>query len=211
MHGAVTFGLMAFTSLFAIVDPIAAVPVYVALTANEDRVRRKATARRAALTVLTVLCVFAAGGSVLFRFFGITIPAFRVAGGVLLFTIALEMMRARTSTTKTTPEETEEGVAREDVGVVPVGLPLLSGPGAIASATVLSGRAHSLADRSALFVAIVLTAGITWVVLRFGSTLPRVLGQTGMRLIGRIMGLMLAATAAQFVLDGLQEALLRGR
>jgi multiple antibiotic resistance protein len=205
--GVLTFGLTSFTSLFAIVDPFAALPVFLALTANDTATRRKRVAIRASVTTLAVLSLFAVGGQVIFRFFGITIPAFKIAGGIILFTVALDMLRANPSKTKTSAEETEEGVAKEDVGVLPVGIPLLSGPGAIASATVLSDRAHDLPHHAALLVAILLIAVLTWLTLRFADPVARVLGKTGLNLITRIMGLMLAATAAQFVVDGVQGAL----
>jgi multiple antibiotic resistance protein len=211
MHAALSFAVTAFTSIFSIVDPFAALPVYLALTARDSPARRSGIALRASLTCLTVLCVFAAGGSLLFRFFGITIPAFRVAGGILLFTVALEMMQAKPSGTRSTKEETEEGAAREDVGVMPVGVPLLSGPGAIASAMVLSQQAKTPLQTGAVFGAIGLTAALTWLVLRFADPVARVLGRTGLNLATRIMGLILAATAVQFVIDGVQEALHLGR
>jgi multiple antibiotic resistance protein len=204
---ALGFGLTTFTSLFSIVDPFAAVPIYLALTSRDTLARRHTVALRASMTVLGVLTVFALGGSIIFRFFGITIPAFKIAGGVLLFTVALDMLRAKPSTTKTSPEETEENVAKEDVGVIPVGIPLLSGPGAIASATVLSERARSMPLRIALLSAIVVLASIVWLTLRFADPVARMLGKTGLNLITRIMGLILAATAAQFVVDGVQVAL----
>jgi multiple antibiotic resistance protein len=207
MQGALGFGLTSFTSLFSIVDPFAAVPIYLALTARDTVARRHSVALRASLTLLCVLTVFALGGSVIFRFFGITIPAFKIAGGILLFTVALDMLRAKPSKTKTSPEETEENVAKEDVGVIPVGIPLLSGPGAIASATVLSERARSMSMEAALLSAIAVLAFIVWLTLRFADPVARILGKTGLNLITRIMGLILAATAAQFIVDGVQVAL----
>lgn len=207
MHATLGFGLTCFTSLFSIVDPFAAVPIYLALTARDTLARRRTVALRASMTVLGVLSVFSLGGSIIFRFFGITIPAFKIAGGILLFTVALDMLRAKASKTKTSPEETEENVAKEDVGVIPVGIPLLSGPGAIASATVLSERARTMSTQIALLSAIVVLALIVWLTLRFADSVARMLGKTGLNLITRIMGLILAATAAQFIVDGVQVAL----
>jgi multiple antibiotic resistance protein len=201
------FALTAFSSLFAIVDPFAAVPVFLALTGGDHEHRRHAIAVRASLTTIAVLSTFALGGQVIFRFFGITIPAFKIAGGILLFTIALEMLRAKASKTRTTVEETEEGAQKEDVGVIPVGIPLLSGPGAIASVTLLSEQAQSLSHRLALLIAIAAIGVVTWITLRSGAAVARVLGKTGLNLIARIMGLLLAAVAAQFVIDGVQASL----
>jgi multiple antibiotic resistance protein len=210
MQGAFAFGLTSFSSLFAIVDPFAALPIFLALTSRDSVTRRRSVALRASITTLVVLGLFAAGGQAIFHFFGVTIPAFKIAGGVILFTVALDMLGAKQSKTKTSPEETEESAAKDDVGVLPVGIPLLSGPGAIASVTVLSEKAHSFADQVALICAIALIAGASWLTLRFADPVARVLGKTGLNLITRIMGLMLAATAAQFVVDGVQSALHMG-
>ena len=206
MPSTLTFGLAAFGSIFSIVDPFAALPVYLALTGRETEESRKRVATRAALTCCGVLCTFAAVGPALFRFFGITIPAFRIAGGLLLFGVSMEMMHAKVSETKTTPEENADAAGKEDVGLIPVGIPLLSGPGAIASVMMLSGTASSTSEHAALFGAIFLVAAVAWLLLRFASRVARLLGKTGMNLIGRIMGLILAAVAIQFVLDGLQGA-----
>lgn len=203
MPPALSFALTAFTSLFAIVDPFAALPVYLALTGQETHLHRRRTALRAAVTTLSVLLVFALSGQVLFQFFGISIGAFKIAGGLLLFAVAFDMMNAQVSTTKSTPEENADATSREDVGLMPVGIPLLSGPGAIASVMVLSARAHSFPEKGALVAAIAAVALITWLVLRSASRIARVLGLTGMNVIARVMGLILAAVAAQFIIDGL--------
>ncbi|MDB4929132.1 MAG: multiple antibiotic resistance (MarC)-related protein [Myxococcaceae bacterium] len=206
MHPAVSFGLTAFTSLFAIVDPFAALPVYLALTAHESHEHRRGTALRASVTALSVLLVFAISGQVLFQFFGISIGAFKIAGGLLLFSVAFDMMNAQVSTTKSTPEENADASSRDDVGLMPVGIPLLSGPGAIASSMVLSARAHTMAEKGALLVAIAAVGLVSWVVLRSATRIARVLGLTGMNIIARVMGLILAAVAAQFIIDGLIAA-----
>lgn len=203
MTASLSFGLTAFTSLFAIVDPFAALPVYLALTEGESPEHRKNTALRASVTALSVLVVFAVSGQVLFQFFGISIGAFKVAGGLLLFSVAFSMMNARVSPTKGTPAENADASARGDVGLMPVGIPLLSGPGAIASSMVLSARARSIGDKVALVLAIAAVGLATWLVLRSATRIARVLGLTGMNIIARVMGLILAAVAAQFVIDGL--------
>ncbi len=207
MGGAgVAFFTVCFPAIFSIVDPFSAVPVYLALTGNEERGEQRRTAIRATVTATSVLCLFAASGSIIFEFFGITIPAFKIAGGILLFSMALEMMRARTSHVKQTPEETQDAKSKDDVGVIPLGIPLLSGPGAIATAILWSSRAHKLDERIALYVSIGLVAVISLITLFSASQVVRFLGKTGINLIGRIMGLILAASAAQFVIDGVRDA-----
>jgi multiple antibiotic resistance protein len=210
MAGGLAFFSVCFPSLFSIVDPIGVVPVYLALAGAEEPAEQKRTALRASLTATIVLCLFAATGTAIFRFFGITVPAFKVAGGVLLFLTALEMLRARTSRTKSTPEEATDALSKEDVAIVPIGIPLLSGPGAIANAILWASRASSAAERAALFLSIVLVTAITLLTLRFAVRVERILGRTGINVIMRIMGLILAATAAQFILDGWREAMVVG-
>jgi multiple antibiotic resistance protein len=202
-----SYTLICFGSLFSIVDPFAAVPIFLALVGQQPRAAQNAVALRASLTCFAVLTAFAAAGSLIFTFFGITIPAFKVAGGILLFGVAFDMMRARPSPTKSTQEERSEAESKEDVGLIPMGIPLLSGPGAIAAATVLAGKAHGWSERIGLHVAILAVSAITLVVLRSSMLMARILGRTGLNVIGRIMGLILAALAIQFIIDGIREAL----
>jgi multiple antibiotic resistance protein len=207
MTSALTFGLGAFASLFAIVDPFAALPVFIALTGRETDVRRRLIARRAAMTVFIVLAVFATCGQLLFRFFGISVAGFKIAGGILLMGVALDMMGARQSSTKTTPGEEEEASTKDDVGLVPVGIPLLSGPGAIASAMLLAARADTIPEKGALYVALLVVALVCFLVLRSATVIGRALGHTGMNVINRVMGLILASVAVEFFLDGVKLAL----
>jgi multiple antibiotic resistance protein len=206
MSGGLAFFTVCFPSIFSIVDPIGVVPVYLALAGHEPQAEQRRTAARASLTALIVLSVFAATGTAIFHFFGITIPAFKLAGGILLFSMALEMMRAKTSGVKSTPEEETDARDKDDVAVIPIGIPLLSGPGAIATAIMWSSRAHTPAEKLALFASIALVTGTTLVTLFFAGRVVRLFGKTGIHVVSRIMGLILAATAAQFVIDGWKEA-----
>lgn len=203
---ALTFGIGAFTSLFAIVDPFAALPVFLALTGRETDPARKQIARRAALTVFAVLATFATCGQLLFRFFGISVAGFKIAGGILLLGVAFDMMNSKQSATKSTPAEEEDAAEKSDVGLVPVGIPLLSGPGAIASSMLLAARADSLQERGALYGAIALVAILCFLVLRSATGIGKLLGRTGMSVINRVMGLILAAVAVEFFLDGVRLA-----
>jgi multiple antibiotic resistance protein len=207
MSASLAFFVVCFPSLFSVVDPISAVPIYLALVGQLPRQQQRRTALRATLTLAIVLGVFATMGTIIFKFFGITIPAFKIAGGILLFTMALEMLRARHSDVKSTPEETNDAQHKDDVAIIPMGIPILSGPGAIATAMMWSSRAHHFAERSALFASIALVAAITLLTLLFASRLSQVLGRTGINVVTRIMGLLLAASATQFVLDGWREAM----
>ena len=201
-----TFTLLSFGSLFSIVDPFAAVPVFLALAGDHPRPQQKRTALRAALTCLVVLLSFGVAGSLIFRFFGITIPAFKIAGGILLFGVGLEMMRAQKSKTRGTAEEEHEAETKEDVGLIPIGLPLLSGPGAIATVMVFVGQAKDMSHKIGVLIAVAVVSLASFLILRSAGLMSRVLGKTGMNVISRIMGLILAAVAIQFVLDGTREA-----
>src|SRR5262245_43301944 len=125
MKDLLTFGLVSFSAVFFVVDPLAVLPMFVAMTANESPQQKRATALRAAVTAGVTLTVFAAAGGLIFRFFGITLGAFKIAGGVLLFLVALDMMQAKKSRTKSTPEEEQEGIEKADVAIIPLAIPLL--------------------------------------------------------------------------------------
>jgi multiple antibiotic resistance protein len=201
-----TYTLLSFGSLFSIVDPFAAVPAFLAMVGDQPQKQQKRIALRASITCFTVLVAFAVAGTFIFKFFGITIAAFKIAGGILLFGVALEMMRAEKSKTRETKEEQLEAETKDDVGLIPLGLPLLAGPGAIAAVMVLVGQAKDMMHRGGVFVAIALVSLMAVLILRSATAMTRVLGKTGMNVIGRIMGLILAAVAIQFLIDGIREA-----
>ena len=206
MSSFATYTLLCFGSLFSIVDPFATLPIFLALVGSQTKSEQAKTAARASLTCFAVLTSFSLAGSVIFGFFSITLPAFKLAGGILLFGVGLEMMRAKQSDTRSTKEERHEAETKEDVGVIPLGLPLLSGPGAIATVMVLTGKAKTIEHRIGLHLAIVAVSLLAFFTLRSATYVARVLGRTGINVIGRIMGLILAATAMQFVIDGAREA-----
>ena len=206
MPSFVTYALVCFGSLFSIVDPFAALPIFLALAGGQPRPVQARTAFRASLTCFAVLTTFGLAGTFIFNFFSITIAAFKIAGGVLLFGVGLEMMRARHSETRSTSEEQAEAETKEDVGVIPLGLPLLSGPGAIATVMVLVGKSKTYAERTSVLVAVFAVSVITFLILRSAAYVARALGTTGINLIGRVMGLILAASAMQFVIDGIRDA-----
>jgi multiple antibiotic resistance protein len=202
----VEFSLTAFSAIFFTVDPFAAVPLFLTMTANDTPGHRRRTALRAAVTVGVVLLLFAFAGGAIFRLFGISMGAFRMAGGLLLFLMALDMMRAHRSDTRTTDEEVAEGVDKSDVGIVPLGLPMLAGPGAIATVTVLMNTAWNRpAHMTAVVACVLITTAIVYVVLRSAGPVARTLGATGLNVLNRVMGLILAAVAVQFVAGGLRE------
>jgi multiple antibiotic resistance protein len=174
------------------------------MTARDTPPQRRAAARRGAWTCAIALIAFALAGSLIFKIFGITIGAFKIAGGVLIGLNALDMVQARRSQQRETAVETAEGIQKDDVSIMPLGVPMLAGPGAISTVMVLALGAKSVAATVTLYVSIVLTAVITYFVLSAASLLERRLGQTGMRILTRLMGLVLCAIAIQFIIDGIK-------
>ena len=195
---------LVFTSVLFIVDPFAVIPSFLAMTAKDDAPTRRMMARRGAITVAIVLVVFALGGSLIFKLFGITIGAFKIAGGILIGMGALNMVQAQRSGQKETPLETAEGIERQDVGILPLGIPMLAGPGAISTVMVLAGQATTPIQVMTVYAAILLTAFISYHTLAAATFVEHRLGLTGMRILTRLMGLVLCAIAVQFIVDGLK-------
>ena len=196
-------------SIFAIVDPVGTLPFFVALTDGFSEADRRVVLRRAVLVLASVLVLFALLGRFLFALFGFTLGAFEIAGGILLFLVAFDMLQGGVTRTKFTPEDQEASANRRDeIAVVPLGIPLLAGPGAISTVMIYEGGAGS--DPLAIvatFVAIVVTAGVTFLVLRFGQPILRALGKVGVMAMTRVLGLILAALGVQFVLNGVAAVL----
>jgi multiple antibiotic resistance protein len=203
----VRFAVLALSSIFFLVDPFAAIPAFLAITESADPVRRKRMARKGALTCFIVLTGFALGGQLIFRMFGITLPAFEVAGGLILLLIGLDMLEAKRSPTQEAKGDTEEAAAKEDAGIVPLGIPMLAGPGAISSVMVLVGQVPSLWnwEMGAILGAIAFTSLVSYWVLASASRVRRVMGDTGIRILVRVMGLLLVALAMQFFVNGLTD------
>ena len=206
MHPLLQSALVTFTSILFIVDPLAAVPAYLVITQDESPSQRHRTALRACVAMALILVLFTAAGSFIFRTLGITLPAFRIAGGLILWLVALDMLRAKRSTQEGR-EELAEGQAKEEVALTPLAIPILAGPGAISTAMVLASQAKTFEGLGVVYGSILVTAVVTYVTLRLGGGVLSVLGQTGIRVLTRIMGLLLAAIATQFILTGIAEGL----
>jgi len=200
------FALITFTSILFIVDPVALIPTYLAITQGETPEQRRRTAMRACIAAMILLVVFGIAGRLIFRVFGITLPAFRIAGGLILWFVALDMLRGN-RTTQESSEEIAEGQEKEDVAITPLAMPMLAGPGAISTVMVLAGQARTVSQHVVVYLSVVLTAFLSWLSLRAGERLVVVLGQTGIRVMTRIMGLLLAAVATQFIITGVRDAI----
>lgn len=202
----VQFSVLALSSIFFLVDPFAALPTFLAVTAGADERRRKRIAWKASLTALIFLSVFALAGQYIFKMFGITLPAFEIAGGVILLLIGLDMLEAKRSPTQEATGDAEAAVSKEDAGIVPLGIPMLAGPGAIASVMVLVGQAQNQWQKMvAILGSIFITAAICYLVLGNSSRVARALGDTGIRILVRIMGLLLVALAVQYFVNGMAD------
>jgi multiple antibiotic resistance protein len=200
------FALVTLTSILFIVDPIAVIPTYLVITQGQTAEQRAETARRACIAATLILMAFALGGALIFQMFGITLEAFRIAGGLILWVVAMDMLHGERRTQESRPE-IAEGRVKDDVAVTPLAMPMLAGPGAISTIMVLAGQARSVQEKAMVHVAIVVTLLVSWVVLRVGEGFVRKMGQTGIRVMTRIMGLLLAAIAVQFVITGVRDAL----
>lgn len=199
------FATTAFVSILFLVDPPGCVPAFLALTARQSPERRRRTAGVAALTATLTLAGFATVGTYLFRHLGLTLPAFQIAGGLILFLVALDFIRADRSTQES-PGDLEEGVASDDVAITPLAIPCLAGPAALSTVAVLMAQANSTTQAALVYVAIGLTGATAYITLRLASPIQRRLGTTGINVLGRILGLVLAGISVQFVLDGLASA-----
>jgi multiple antibiotic resistance protein len=192
-------------ALLAIVNPVGGVPMYVGTTAGWTPAEQRRTARTVAITVFTVLGTSALVGTSLLDFFGIGIPSFQVGGGILLMLLAISMMQARESGIRQTPAEERETVDRHAVAVVPLGIPLLAGPGSISTMIISTHGVQGVAFRFELLLPAALIAVTVWMTLLLATRVSRRLGTTGMNIVTRIMGLVLAALAVEFIAQGLLE------
>jgi MarC family membrane protein len=196
--------VLIFTSVLFIVDPFAVVPSFLAMTERDTPAFRRVLAKRGAWTSAITLALFALGGSAIFKLFGITIGAFKIAGGVLIGLNALDMVQARRSQQSETAAERAEGIQKEDIGIMPLGVPMLAGPGAISTVMVLALGSKDLLTTATLYASIALTAVISYLTLAAASLVEKRLGQTGMKILTRLMGLVLCAIAVQFIVDGIK-------
>jgi multiple antibiotic resistance protein len=208
MHdGIAAFALLCFTSLLAIINPLSAAPMYLALTDGYTPEHRRRTLRSAIVTAFLVLLVFALLGGTIFQLFGITIDAFRIAGGIIFFGIGMDMLQAKRSRGKPTEEEERETTGWEAVGITPLGIPMITGPGAITTVMVLMTQADTPLRMTIVLGAVVAVLAVAWIVLTAAPRLVGFFGQTGLNVMTRIMGLLVAVIGVQFIVDGARPIL----
>ena len=192
--------------LFIIVDPIAGVPVFLAITPDNTRAQRRVMAVRGCLAAFAILVFFLLGGRLLMGYFAIETSAVRICGGLLLFVISLEMLYGRPTGTGTSPREERLAEAKADISITPLAFPLLAGPGAIATGLIFVEQVHSAADYLALLAASALVFVVTGLLLLRADALLRFIGALGAAIVTRLMGLVLAFLAVQYVIDGIRGA-----
>lgn len=191
--------------LLAIVDPIGAVPLFIGLMPHATSAERRRTARNAAVAVGIILVGSMFAGAPTLSLFGISIPAFRVGGGILILLMALEMLKANHGRTRHTDEEDAEALEADSIAIVPLAIPLMAGPGAISLVIVTANRARDWMDLGALILSCLLTAVSIWICLRLASPIRRMLGTTGINIATRVMGMILTAIGVELITTGIRE------
>jgi multiple antibiotic resistance protein len=196
------FFVYAFTTIFIIVNPIEATLVFVTLTTTLNAQEKSRIYRRATIVALAIALIFSVGGNAILRLFGITVDSLQVAGGILLFLVAIDMLRGVRQQKKITEAEILDANQREDVSIFPLAIPLLTGPGAITTVVVLMGAAKDIPEKGMVLLAIVLTFVATFIILKFSEYIDQAMGITGIMVMTRIMGLILGAVSVNFVAVG---------
>jgi multiple antibiotic resistance protein len=200
----IEFTLLAFGSLFVIVDPFATVPAFIAMTPRDTPEQRIRTARLASIVMAAVLLIFAVAGKIIFKLLGITMPAFQIAASIVLLIVALDMLRAQRSRVVETREETSAGAEKTDIAVTPLAVPMLAGPGAISTVILLQSRAVDVAQHVSLYLCVVAVSFASYLIFRVSARGAQWFSPIAMKVTTRIMGLLLAAVAVQFMINGMK-------
>ena len=208
MADLLSFALLSFSSIIIVVNPLAATLIFVSLTSTMDRAAKLKVARDSSEFALAVLLIFTVAGGWILQLFGISIEAFRIAGGLLLFGIGMDMVYAKTSRTQMTATEKYEGQDADDIAIMPLAIPMIAGPGAITSVIVLMNEAMpmSVAAIAVVPLAAVTAVGITYYMMRHSDVIVRRIGQREYRAVNRLMGMLLIAIAVQFIIIGIRVA-----
>ncbi len=201
----IKFFIISFTSLFALVNPIGFSPMFISLVDNMNHQEKKQIAAKGVFTAGLTLTIFLFIGELIFQFFGITIEAFKIAGGILFMRSSFNLIEVKKSRTRTTPAEEQNTLNKDDIAYTPIGIPLIAGPGAITSIMVLSTSNPNITYKICLFLVILLTMLITLLILRMSSKITQKIGTSGLRIIQRMMGIILLTISVQFIIDGIKS------
>lgn len=203
----VQFLLLCLSTLFTLMNPLGITPIFMVLTERFSLEQRQKIARKGIITGTIILLVFTFLGSIIFQLYGITVEAFQIMGGIIFFRSGIKMLEAVVSRTRSTPKEREVTQDQDDIAISPIGIPLITGPGAITGVMLLSGKAPSIYSMGTLIIAILIAMLAFYFILRGGDKLSNRIGVVGMRVIQRIMGLILMVIAVQFVINGMTTVL----
>lgn len=192
-----------FITIFSILNPIGIIPIFIAITADESPAQKRVTIKKTVIAVALILLISAYVGNHLLVFFGIDINSFRIAGGILLLLIAINMLQAKTPSTKSNETEQREAIKKEDISVVPLAIPLIAGPGSISTVILFSSTMPQMVDQAALGIIIIFATLLILPLLLLSKPIEKYLGRSGLNIATRIMGLILASLAVQFMLEGI--------
>ncbi|WP_297507780.1 neutral amino acid NAAT transporter SnatA [Thermococcus sp.] len=208
MIGLAKYLIIIYGGLFAITNPIGAVPVFLSVTHDLGWRERREIARKTSVTVIATLLVFALIGQWIFKFFGSSIDAFSIAGGILLFKMAMEMLSGKLSTVKISSEEEldEDAVTLEEVAIIPLAIPLISGPGAITTVMLYMAGTSTVPEKAVVIASIILIGLTVWLVLCSANRIKAKLGRVGIKVMTRMMGLILTSMAVQMTINGIKGA-----
>ena len=199
-----SFFIFSFSTIFTLTNPIGLTPVYLSLVTEFNQEERERIAQKGSITAFIILILFALIGNIIFSFYGITISAFKIAGGILFFRTGIQMLEAKISRSRSTPKEEKEATIKEEIAYTPIGIPLIAGPGAITSVMILSSDASGVEFKLILLGSIALVTTLTFFIFQGGSYLTKKFGTTGLRIVQRIMGLILMVISIQFIIDGIK-------
>ena len=199
--------ILCFSSLFTLINPIGIVPIFIAMTEDCTKKERDIIALKAVLFSFFILVLFGIIGEFIFSFYNITIHGFRIAGGILLLKISFDMIESKRSRTKTTPKEEKEAEEKSEIAYTPLGIPLIAGPGSIASMMILTNQITDYNDEISLFLALILVLLITFLIFKLSKFLSKKFGKTGLRILQRLMGLILMVISIEFILKGIRDSI----
>ena len=201
------FFILCFSSLFTLINPIGLVPIFISITQDYTKKERDIIALKAVIFSFFILVLFGVIGEFIFSFYNITINGFRIAGGILLLKISFDMIESKRSRTKTTPKEEKEAEEKNEIAYTPLGIPLIAGPGSIASIMILSSESTNNNNIVSLIVALVLVLLITFLIFKISKFLSKRFGKLGLRILQRIMGLILMVISIEFILKGIKDSI----
>ncbi len=204
MEALYTYGLLALTSFFTLINPLGTMPIYMTMTANLDKVHQKRTAKKAILVATVAIILFGFSGQLLFDFFGISLNSFKIVGGVIFFLMGQDMLQARLGKIKHTDKEEEIDAFVDDISITPLAIPMICGPGAITNSIILMEEANTIQHKIVFIVSVVLIMFATYLILISASKISKRLGDTGNKVLMRLMGLIVMVIAVEFFFSGLK-------